>query len=372
MSLDVTHKQQTSVLQSWSAESDADRLMEDLFSEIDEIVESSSKLPNEPVLPEYISLGATIVPSTDTTTTIVNSGRFGRISGRFRKREAKTSQYTHKKFIQKKNQTNFADRLDLTLFIIAFICVAAVSSWLVSREKINLNYFLEFFPRSIALNLSGSSEESQFINYMLRSIEAIDRKGLIGQQDKTNRSTVSLASAPAPTNSASPREQVQRVIEKIYIPVYPPTQIPNLPAPREFASILPSKIALPPPPLTSLKSIRATRAIKSIKIAPSPPQMSAPLLPPPPPPPTSGNSITPPSAPSTLSLPSAPKNQILRGLLENGDRSAALFDFNGNSETIRLGETIGSSGWTLISITNQKALIRRNGEERYLSVGQNF
>lgn len=367
MSLDVTHKQQTTLLQSGSAENDADYLMEDLFSEIDEIVESSSQLPNEPVLPESISLGATIVHSTNAR---VDLEELGRIREQLRVNQNKNRYYSGKKVTNPKKTENFAYYLDLILFIIAFISVGAVSWWLVSQEKINLNYFVQFFPRSV-------SSDAQFIDYMLRSLEAIDRKTAASNGNNTNRSAISLAPAPDSIDSTSPIDRVQKVIERIYIPVYPPTQIPNLPSPREVSPILPTKIALPPPPpLTVPKAIRSTAPIKPLKIAPSPPKISAPILPPPPPPPTQYERIdrtpTPLSLPNAPSKPSVSTNQTLRGLLENGDRSAALFDFNGNSETIRVGETIGSSGWTLISISNQKALIRRNGEERYLSVGQNF
>jgi hypothetical protein len=370
MSSDVTHKQQTTLLQSGSAENDADYLMEDLFSEIDEIVESISQLPNEPILPEYISLGSTIVRSTNAS---IDSRQLGRIQESFRRTKGENYQYFDKKATHHKKQENFAYYLDLVLFIIAFICVGSVSWWLVSQEKINLNYFVQFFPRSV-------SSDAQFIDYMLRSLEAIDRKNASINGDNTNRSAISLAPAANSIDSTSPIDRVQKVIERIYIPVYPPTQIPNLPSPREVSPILPTKMALPPPPpITLPKANRSTTSIKPLKIAPSPPKISAPILPPPPPPPTQYGRVdrapTPPSLPTAPSAPSAPSvstNQTLRGLLENGDRSAALFDFNGNSETIRIGETIGSSGWTLISISNQKALIRRNGEEIYLSVGQNF
>ena len=63
---------------------------------------------------------------------------------------------------------------------------------------------------------------------------------------------------------------------------------------------------------------------------------------------------------------------VLIGLLELGDRSAALFEIDGATQRIQLGERIGSSGWTLVSISNQEAIIRRNGEVRSIYVGQQF
>jgi Tfp pilus assembly protein PilP len=60
------------------------------------------------------------------------------------------------------------------------------------------------------------------------------------------------------------------------------------------------------------------------------------------------------------------------GLLELGNRSAALFEINGITQRINIGETIGTSGWTLVSVANQEAVVRRNGEVRSVYVGQKF
>jgi Tfp pilus assembly protein PilP len=59
-------------------------------------------------------------------------------------------------------------------------------------------------------------------------------------------------------------------------------------------------------------------------------------------------------------------------LLELGDRSAALFEVNGTTQRINVGEAIGASGWTLVSVANQEAVVRRNGEVRSVYVGQKF
>ena len=49
-------------IQPWSAESEADKLMDELFSDIDQMLEGSNKLPTEPVKPEYISLQSILLP----------------------------------------------------------------------------------------------------------------------------------------------------------------------------------------------------------------------------------------------------------------------------------------------------------------------
>jgi hypothetical protein len=62
----------------------------------------------------------------------------------------------------------------------------------------------------------------------------------------------------------------------------------------------------------------------------------------------------------------------LEGLLELGDKSAALFKIEGVTRRVDMGETIGSSGWTLVDVANGEAIIRRNGEVRSIYTGQKF
>jgi hypothetical protein len=68
----------------------------------------------------------------------------------------------------------------------------------------------------------------------------------------------------------------------------------------------------------------------------------------------------------------AATNQTLLGVLELGEKSAALFEVNGTPQRIEMGEQIGTSGWTLVSIKDQEAIVRRNGEVRSIYVGQKF
>jgi Tfp pilus assembly protein PilP len=65
-------------------------------------------------------------------------------------------------------------------------------------------------------------------------------------------------------------------------------------------------------------------------------------------------------------------NHVLVGVLELGDRSAALFDINGVSQRVYIGERIGNAGWTLVSVSSQEVVIRRNGEVRSIYIGQSF
>lgn len=71
--------------------------------------------------------------------------------------------------------------------------------------------------------------------------------------------------------------------------------------------------------------------------------------------------------------PTSP-NIVLEGVLDFGAKSGALFNVNGVTRQIQIGESIGSTGWTLVeaNATNKSAVIRRNGEVRAIDMGQKF
>lgn len=88
-----------------------------------------------------------------------------------------------------------------------------------------------------------------------------------------------------------------------------------------------------------------------------------------------GPSAAAPAAPATTVAPSAAAPaavHTLVGVLELGARSAALFEVNGVPQRIYIGERIGSSGWSLVSVSNEEAVVRRNGEVRSIYIGQKF
>jgi hypothetical protein len=63
----------------------------------------------------------------------------------------------------------------------------------------------------------------------------------------------------------------------------------------------------------------------------------------------------------------------LSGVMQSpGGRSSAIFQINNASISAEIGESLGSSGWTLASVGTSSAVIRNNGQERTLSVGGVF
>ena len=64
---------------------------------------------------------------------------------------------------------------------------------------------------------------------------------------------------------------------------------------------------------------------------------------------------------------------MLTGVVQGpGGTSSAIFQLNNASISSGIGDAIGSSGWTLSSVSEAGAVIQRNGERRNLSVGGLF
>lgn len=165
-------------------------------------------------------------------------------------------------------------------------------------------------------HITVSKSDLEFIDYMERSLDTIDRQ--------------------LEANTADVDEEL------VYVPVYTPNAAPE---PQISSSTLPT-IPQPNIPLQSLK-------------IPAPPPLPEPTQPAP----------TPEAA-----KPTKPAiKHTLTGILElGGDKSAALIKVDGQTRRFWLGEKIGSSGWTLESITNQTAKISDGAEVRTIAVGETF
>ncbi|WP_416671992.1 hypothetical protein [Egbenema bharatensis] len=172
----------------------------------------------------------------------------------------------------------------------------------------------------------AAQRDADFLDYVRRSVERIER---------SKKQADALAGGSPQTSPT--------VLERIYIPFNQPPSVAESPG-----TSLPIPSPAPAPVIPS-----------------TPPSITA--QPPAPVP-------TPVPAPSVAVIPNiAPSpSHVLIGLLELGDRSAALFEIEGTPHRIQVGERIGSSGWALVSISNQEAIIRRNGEVRSIYIGQQF
>ncbi|MEM8807256.1 MAG: hypothetical protein AAGF01_14630 [Cyanobacteria bacterium P01_G01_bin.38] len=184
------------------------------------------------------------------------------------------------------------------------------------------------------------SEEGAFLEYLSRSINII-------QGQTSAQAHVAQAGTVTPVNglnrgTQTPVSRGANVIERVFVPVFQPSQqtavqsLPTLPAPGAAPATAGNASPLP------------TLA----------PQTGTPQA----------------TAPQRGTIPNiSPVNtHVLVGVLELGERSAALFEINGASQRVYVGENIGASGWTIVSIANEEIVVRRNGEVRSVYIGQQF
>lgn len=207
------------------------------------------------------------------------------------------------------------------------MAIAFVSLLIASGLWVFVRYSLSKAPATAnvpsATEVLQAKQNNEFLNYVQRSMERIDR---ISKQAEANEAESNIAPPSA--------------LDPLYVP-------------------------LPPPPaLASAPTVPSPTA--RITISPLPPIATAPVTPAPAP------ATTAPSTAVTIPNIAPSPSHALIGLLELGDRSAALFEINGAPQRIQVGEQIGASGWALVSISGEEAIVRRNGEVRSIYIGQTF
>ncbi len=218
----------------------------------------------------------------------------------------------------------FFDRLLLATTALSLLGMAAFL-W-VSQQRLDNGASVTQTPTS-----STGQSDAEFLAYLQRSLEVVAGKlerGEIGQG--TSSDMVPPGALPPmlpPTGVSNPANGAVsgpvNVIERVYIPY----QTDQAPSPQQPVPIAPIPQPVPP---------QATAQVPSQPTAP------------------------------------AAAAHVLVGVLELGSRSAALFEINGVSQRVYIGERVGSSGWTLVSVSNEEAVIRRNGEVRSIYIGQRF
>ncbi|NER27644.1 MAG: hypothetical protein F6J89_08410 [Symploca sp. SIO1C4] len=388
MSQDVNTNQKTTEhlsastsIKPWSAESAADELMDDLFADIDRILEGGSKLPTEPIKPEYVSLNSIAIPKLKMPPKVVPTPE-PQIQQDNQPHEStdvtlvKSSQTNTLKASSSRDQWSVWYWLTLILLIGVAAGAVAIVLLLHRQGKLTLPKFLNL-PASLSTqNQQLSAADAQFISYMLRSLEVIERKGETQEQAKVIVPPVSIPKQlPVPTveNSSPAPKPVPTVFERVYIP-YPvePPQKPQAPAALPPAasptvtapSPIPSPTVTVPSPAAS-PTLTAPSPIPSPSVEASPQDLA------------SVPRVVEASPAATIAATAA--QHTLVGLVEiseidnsESDKSAALFDIDGITKRIFVGEYIGTSGWTLVSVANGEAVIRRNGEVRSIYAGQKF
>src|SRR4028119_839491 len=234
-------------IQPWSPEVDADKLMDDLFSDIDRILEGGSKLPTEPIKPEYVSLQSIVMPKITMPPAVIPPQEL--VEEPTPEPVAPTPVEPLERPVAPTasptaNRSTWSVEQLLLVGGIASL-VVTIALLLASQQKLTWPWLLNFSSSPSAAKAPLSASDNQFVSYMLRSLQVIDNKSKTNQKTTTASTTgttsqppVNLPSLPVPNNRSLGSNQAPPVLERIYIPVYPP-QAPAAP-PAAPATIPPA------------------------------------------------------------------------------------------------------------------------------------
>ncbi|MBD2532103.1 hypothetical protein H6G97_21965 [Nostoc flagelliforme FACHB-838] len=431
----------------WSIENYADGLMDELFADIDYILDVSGNLPSQTVRhssqkkpsqsvagvsaqaqhqspPEYVPPQTVTIPQIILPNTL-NQPLQSVAQDNHKQLSTVVFDSAAVKPVSKKRQKS-SPALGKLLIVGTTLGVAIAG--MIYLVQSGVVYLLNSkLPESALLvpqpqpqsQLPVKTEiEAELVDYMLQALAVIDKQGAtpnqksfsprFSSQANTNQiavsnqqTTANLPALPllASNNTPPVPNRSGKVVERIYVPVY------QAPSPMRYAlPAIPGTPTLLPQVASVLKgsqpnvvknalntvqqtgkpvtvnmlaaAVRAELQPVVAKTAPitvrqtPKPLPALPVVPlraalaPESEPTITQEQVYPPTA-----IAQAPSN-TLEGLLELGDKSAALFKIDGVTRRINMGESIGSSGWTLVDVSNGEAVIRRNGEVRSIYAGQ--
>ncbi|MBD0385913.1 MAG: hypothetical protein ICV54_05095 [Nostoc sp. C3-bin3] len=418
----------------WSIENYADGLMDELFADIDCILDVSGNLssqtfrhsrqnksnqsvagvspqPQRHSSPEYVPMGTVTIPQIILPTVAQDNHKHlstvvfdGATVKRVSRKRHKSSRSLGKLLM-----------VGTTLGVAIAGMIYLVQSRVIYLVNTNLTQPGVLVPQPQSQLPVKPEVEAELVDYMLQALAVIDKQEAKSNQKsfspgystqaKTNQIALGNGQTtgnlppllvnntpPAPNRSGS-------VVERIYVPVYQapspmryalpaipgtPTLLPQVASalqgsqPNVVKSVL-NTVQQAAKPVTvnmlasavraELKPVAAKTAPITVRQTPNP-LPALPVVPlraalaPEPEPTITHEQVYPPTA-----IAVAPSN-TLEGLLELGDKSAALFKIEGVTRRVNMGESIGSSGWTLVDVSNGEAVIRRNGEVRSIYAGQ--
>lgn len=330
---------------SFPVESYADRLMDDLFGDVERLLDSGAKPSTEPVgleptsettAPKRSSFVDLVSPLVRRSTVEADAAADEQdYAALLATRESVERSLARKPFITSMRESvRSYDRLLLGVGCLSLLTVLAV--WLLNRSVQRPVAPLAVAPQSVGGSTASSNaaSDNQFINYLQQALKAIDNQQQSAGSNPTgsngtsvNLPTVALPGSPtiqsSPATGTTPPNTTRPAtgLSRLYVPIYQAPQ-PGQPG---SSSVAP------------LPSVNAPTAVRQ---------------------------------PIPLSVPGVVKKLV--GVLELGDRSAALIEINGVTQRYRVGESIATSGWTLVDVSKDQAVMRRNGEVRSVFIGQNF
>lgn len=305
----------------------ADRLMNDLFEDVEDLL-SGSVPPPEPIRAKP-QPSIEIAPRT--AAALVTQPHLPQWNPPVSKSQPAPRAV--------KPRSNRFQKILAILFGLSALSAASV--WLIQRGATQRLFAMATQePPAIATatKVAPMDTTPQFAKYMQRSLENLDRKTTKpGMITAPFNSKVPSAAIPGSARSNSDRTPVVINVPPVTAPI--PVATESSKNPQELNQVLArlssalDRLSINPP---ARSSIPASVAIQPAQAASSEPQ------------------------------------RTLRGIAIATDptQSAILFEMNGVTQRYYIGESIGSSGWSVVDISNNYVSVRRNGEVRSISIGQ--
>ncbi|MBD2353055.1 hypothetical protein H6G41_00200 [Tolypothrix sp. FACHB-123] len=411
----------------WTIEVYADGLMDEIFADIDNVLDATGDFSHQTVNVEYVPLQTVKMPQIVLPDELQQA-----VEGVSQMREKPVSKVVvdtpaKKAVIRKLKKTKSPFG---TLLIIGSTIIGVAIAGIIYLFNSRLLTFATSKPITSAY-IQGQQPQlptkvdvqAELVDYMLGALSIIEQ-----QQSKNNQSYATpgnnnigetpkvaalpvvstqknlLLPTPLAANNVPPAPRLTKnIVERIYIPVYQapapmrnvPSLLPQIPKTKSPVAAVPT-ISRPGAVKNALNAVRKpakpvsvnmfAAAVRtdlkpvSVRTAPVAVGQTSNLLPTLPVVPfraapaqasTATASVSTVSLQQAVSTTSQPlPTHILEGIMELGNKSAALFKIDGSTQRFAIGESIGSSGWTLVDVSNGEAIVRRNGEVRSIYTGQ--
>ena len=216
----------------------------------------------------------------------------------------------------------------------ALSLLATLGLWLHQRHQTSM----ATMPTAATAEIANANADAEFLEYLRRSLDVIAQRL---DESATTTSDSGVPDVPVPINS-----------DGIGLPPIgnnslPPALMPGgIPDGERSVNVI-ERVYIP------YQAAQAQAQTAQAPLPTTPPQLPA---------------VASGSTANTVPV----KVHTLVGVLELGDRSAALFEIEGVPQRVYIGERVGSSDWSLVSVANEEAMIRRNGEVRSIYIGQQF
>lgn len=349
-------------------QADADRLLNEVFRDVDQMLDRSQELPQEPANHKPIALKPLQVPPIVVQPLVAPAMQPPAMDSP----SVEVAINSQGKRAEDKSLLWF-DRL---LLGGAFVSLAVVLGlWLFNR-----GYFRQSVSEQPPQNTSstttapvlenpGTASDEEFITYMGQALDRIENRPALPPLPESSASPSETGTLNIPVDSTSPSAVAQSL-----------TRIANALERQSLTQVpLPNLLSEETEDTTATASEPENEGDEAAVQVPQLPEIAETA----PSPPPNATAVTPAAKQPTPSQPPANEQRTaaapagvyaLVGTLERGEgqQPAALFEVNGSPRWIDIGQSIGNSGWTLSEVTGDRVSVRRNGETRTIYVGQQF